>query len=173
MIPKNCCKFSNKTNMTKAYLLLGSNMGDREKYLFSAQNLIASIASIDKISSIYQTQSWGYKDNDYLNQVLEISTECLSTELLDRVLEFEKMLGRQRNSIGYSARTIDIDILFFGNQIISTDKLLLPHPRLHLRKFVLIPMMDVNKNFVHPVFNKTIEQLYNECEDSSIVEFFK
>jgi len=159
--------------MTKAYLLLGSNIDDREYYLNQAQKLIETIAIISQKSKIYQTQSWGYKDNDYLNQVLEISTNCLSTELLDRVLEFEKLLGRQRNSLGYSARTIDIDILFYGNQIISTEKLLLPHPRLHLRKFVLIPMMDINKNFVHPIFNKTIEQLYNECEDSSIVEFFK
>lgn len=159
--------------MTKAYLLLGSNIEDREYYLIQAQKLIATIATICQKSSIYQTQSWGYNDNDYLNQVLEISTNCLSTELLDRVLEFEKTLGRTRNSIGYSARTIDIDILFFGNEIINLDKLVVPHPRLHLRKFVLIPMMDVNKNFVHPIFNKTIEQLLNECEDSSIVEFFK
>jgi deoxyguanosine kinase len=109
-----------------------------------------------------------------LNQCIKVKTDLKATELIDVLLLIEKELGRERtiNQI-YEPRTIDIDILFYNNDIINESKLLVPHPRLHLRKFVLIPLEEIASNYLHPLLNKTIFNLLSECEDTSDVKLFK
>lgn len=162
--------------MNVAYLCLGGNIGDREKALSLALLKInETVGNITAQSNIYETEAWGVENQQaYLNQCIEINTNYKSLELIDILLAIEKELGRERGiSETYLPRTIDIDILFYNQEIIEQSKLLVPHPRLHLRKFVLIPLQEIASNYLHPVLNKTIFNLLSECEDTSDVKLYK
>ncbi|HVW96973.1 MAG TPA: 2-amino-4-hydroxy-6-hydroxymethyldihydropteridine diphosphokinase [Mucilaginibacter sp.] len=152
--------------MKKVFLLLGSNMGDRQQYLQSAVNLINSrIAPVCLLSSVYETQSWGKTDEpDYLNQVLSLETQMAAGDLLLEVLNIERDLGRIREE-KWGSRTIDIDILFYGEEIIRETGLIIPHPELHRRRFTLEPLAEIAGDFVHPILNKTILSIKNELKD--------
>jgi 2-amino-4-hydroxy-6-hydroxymethyldihydropteridine diphosphokinase len=160
---------SDKTGMEICYLLLGSNAGDRLKYLRKAAEAIELIAGqVVQRSSIYETDAWGFVDNTaFLNQVIVVNTSLRADELMKKMLLAETELGRERarSGEGYSARTIDIDLLFYGNHIINEPGLVVPHPRLHLRRFTLIPMAEIAPGFVHPVFNMSIARLESSCTD--------
>lgn len=162
--------------MNVTYLCLGGNIGDREKALNHAiQKISEQVGDIVAKSTIYETEAWGVESQQaYLNQCIKVKTDLKATELIDVLLLIEKELGRERtiNHI-YEPRTIDIDILFYNNDIIDESKLLVPHPRLHLRKFVLIPLEEIASNYLHPLLNKTIFSLLSECEDPSDVKLFK
>lgn len=162
--------------MNVTYLCLGGNIGDREKALNHAiQKISEQVGVIVAKSTIYETEAWGVESQQaYLNQCIKVKTDLKATELIDVLLLIEKELGRERtiNHI-YEPRTIDIDILFYNNDIINESKLLVPHPRLHLRKFVLIPLEEIASNYLHPLLNKTIFNLLSECEDISDVKLFK
>ena len=162
--------------MNVTYLCLGGNIGDREKALNHAiQKISEQVGDIVAKSTIYETEAWGIESQQaYLNQCIKVKTDLKATELIDVLLDIEKELGRERtiNRI-YEPRTIDIDILFYNNDIINESKLLVPHPRLHLRKFVLIPLEEIASNYLHPLLNKTIFNLLSECEDPSDVKLFK
>jgi 2-amino-4-hydroxy-6-hydroxymethyldihydropteridine diphosphokinase len=162
--------------MNVTYLCLGGNIGDREKALSHAiQKISEQVGDIQAKSTIYETEAWGVENQQaYLNQCIKVKTDLKATELIDVLLLIEKELGRERtiNQI-YEPRTIDIDILFYNNDIINESKLLVPHPRLHLRKFVLIPLEEIASNYLHPLLNKTIFNLLSECEDTSDVKLFK
>lgn len=162
--------------MNVTYLCLGGNIGDREKALNHAiQKISEQVGDIVDKSTIYETEAWGVENQQaYLNQCIKVKTDLKATELIDVLLDIEKELGRERtiNHI-YEPRTIDIDILFYNNDIINESKLLVPHPRLHLRKFVLIPLEEIASNYLHPLLNKTIFNLLSECEDTSDVKLFK
>ena len=153
--------------MAKVFLSLGSNIKPRKEYLQKAINLIGEkIGDIKKQSSVYQTKSWGYDDEDYLNLVLEIETKFSPEKLLSETQKIEKLIGRNsktkinsKNIAEYSARKIDIDILFYDNLILETPNLQIPHKLLHKRDFVLIPILEIAPNFVHPVFQKNIAEL--------------
>ena len=111
--------------------------------------------------------------NAYLNQCVSINTHLSAFELIDFLLNLEKKLGRERTLINeYSPRTIDIDILLFNHEIINQSHLTIPHPRLHLRNFVLIPLKEIAPNYMHPVLNKTILNLYHSCPDNCQVKIF-
>lgn len=143
--------------MNKSYLGLGTNMGDRMNYLAQACELINNHENICivKKSKIYETKAWGYTDQaDFLNLCLEIDTDLDEYELLSVCQEVEQKLNRKR-IIRWGPRTIDVDILFFNDKISNDEKLLLPHPRIQDRAFVLIPLMELNSKLL--INNKTID----------------
>jgi 2-amino-4-hydroxy-6-hydroxymethyldihydropteridine diphosphokinase len=152
--------------MKQAFLLLGTNLGDRNKSLLSAMQYIAGDEiEVEQTSSIYETAAWGKTDQqNFLNQVIEISTNLSSTALLEKILAIEKQIGRIRKEM-WGERIIDIDILYYANEVIKSQRLVIPHPYLHERRFTLEPLHEIAPNFVHPVFNKTTSSLLNECKD--------
>ncbi len=162
--------------MNAVYLCLGGNMGDRKA------NMGLAIAKINEFagkviltSSVYETEPWGVADQQaYLNCCIVIETELSAGHLIILLLNIEKQLGRTRDLWQtYEPRTIDIDILFFNNDVITEEHLMVPHPRLHLRRFVLIPLNEIASNYLHPVLNKTIFKLLEECKDTSSVKLYK
>ncbi len=161
--------------MARAFLITGSNQGDRLVMLERALMAIhEEIGSITDQSSIYETAPWGFDHpTKFLNQVLEIETVLEVNNLLDRLLELEKKLGRTRVERRYAARCIDIDILFYDDIIINTKTLIVPHPRLAERRFVLVPLCEMVPSFRHPVLNVTLEELLKQCKDSSEVRIFR
>jgi len=141
-------------------------MGDRETNLDRARNLIGEeCGELKKISSIYETAAWGKVDQPmFLNQSLEINTPLKPMTLLQQILEIEKQLGRTRHE-KYGPRIIDIDILFYNDEIYNDSLLKVPHPALQYRRFALMPMNEIAPNFFHPVLKKTIAKLLEECPD--------
>ena len=163
--------------MNTAYLLLGSNLQDREKMIQQAIVAISGrIGPVTRSSSIYQSEPWGFEaENSFLNQVILIETVLSPEELLDEILGIEKELGRERILLkqdGYESRLIDIDILFYNNEIIRGDRLNIPHPHISQRMFTLIPLCELNGGFIHPLLNKSMEVLKSECTDQNYVVIF-
>ena len=159
--------------MNQVYLQLGSNLGDREIFLQTARDLISKeLGLIEKSSKIYESTPWGVDDQDcFLNQVLLLSTSIEPHELLKLILVIEKKIGRIR--IGrWGERVIDIDILFYNDDIIETIDLCIPHKYLSKRRFVLMPLCEIAENLNHPKHNKTILELFNECIDDEKVEIY-
>jgi deoxyguanosine kinase len=161
--------------MNEAFLCLGGNLGNRIEILNKAIDLISKdCGRIVKISGIYETEAWGSDSKKkFLNIAVRIKTKNTAPQLLKKLLAIEKKLGRKRTEVKNSDRLIDIDILFFNSGIIKTKVMEIPHPRLHLRKFVLKPLMDIDKDMIHPVLNKSIKQLYKNCTDGLKVEAYK
>jgi 2-amino-4-hydroxy-6-hydroxymethyldihydropteridine diphosphokinase len=127
--------------------------------------LTKKVGKITQISSLYQTAAWGpIPQNDFINQVIEVETKLSAPELMDILLEIELQQGRVRQE-RWGPRTLDLDIIFFGEQLISTENLEIPHPRMEDRKFVLIPMVEINPNLIHPISRKSIRQILLECKD--------
>ena len=153
------------------YILTGSNSGNREEYLSQACDKLNSITGGIVFSShIYESEPWGFdSQNAFLNQVLLINTVLQPEELMDFILDTEASAGRIRTSDGYADRSLDIDILFFGNRIIQSHRLIIPHPRLHLRRFTLAPLCEIAPYVIHPVLGKTITELYERCDDQSVI----
>ena len=152
--------------MNKAYLSLGSNEGNRMLWLEKAMDLIAAhCGTILKRSSVYETAAWGITTQpDFLNMVIYIETNKNPTELLDEILRTETTLGRHR-TVKWGPRIIDIDILFFNNEVIELPNLIIPHPFLHERRFTLAPLAEIAPDYVHPKLHKTITELLAECPD--------
>jgi 2-amino-4-hydroxy-6-hydroxymethyldihydropteridine diphosphokinase len=150
----------------KIHLLTGGNVGDRFGKLLEANRLIhENIGPVLKTSSLYETEAWGKVEQaPYLNQALEVSTLLSPAEVLSGIFKIEKTLGRLRRN-KWEARPIDIDILFFEDEIVDTADLKIPHPLLHRRNFALIPMLEIAALKVHPLFQKNIEELYLESPD--------
>jgi 2-amino-4-hydroxy-6-hydroxymethyldihydropteridine diphosphokinase len=153
--------------MQSVFLLLGSNLGDRKAFLEKAiQRIQASVSPVLRKSSVYETQSWGNTDApDYLNQVILLATDLSATGLLQKILQIEKDMGRRREE-KWGSRTIDIDILFYGDQLINGPDLQVPHPELHKRKFTLEPLAELAPYFVHPGLKKNILTLKAELFDN-------
>lgn len=159
--------------MKTAVILLGGNTGNVPlTFRTCIQDFEDEGYLIFDISSIYQSSAWGYEsENLYYNQLIVLHTNNNAQELLADSLAIENKLGRIRtSSTDYSDRPIDIDIMFYESDVVSEVDLIIPHPRLHLRKFCLVPLMEIMPNFVHPGFNKTIAQLMEECADKSTVQ---
>lgn len=153
------------------YLLLGTNMGDKKANLLRAKKLITErIGQVQRSSSIYQTQAWGdTEQEDFYNQALEVRTYNSPEKTMYLILEIEKEMGRVRTNNQYEARIIDIDILFFGHKVIKTKDLIIPHPKFHERNFAMLPMMDINGDYIHPIFQVAIDELYFDSKDESEV----
>ncbi len=152
--------------MNKAYLLIGGNMGNRTGFLQAARVAIGEQCGwLAGVSSLYQTAAWGLKEQaPFLNQAIDLQTALTPTELLQQILAIETELGRQREQT-YGPRTIDIDILLFGSQVVRQPNLVIPHPRLQHRRFALTPLAELAPGLVHPVLQKTIAQLLLDCAD--------
>ena len=152
---------------TDTTLLLGGNIGDTAGLLAEARGLIeARIGRIARQSALYGSEAWGFEaGQDFINQAIVASTPLPPHEVLRHALQIEAELGRTRNGRGYSDRTMDIDIIFYGDRVIDEPQLVVPHPRLHLRNFVLVPLCEIMPDFAHPVLGKTISQLLDECPD--------
>ena len=155
------------TKPTKAYLLLGSNLGDRAALLHEARTRLGIAAGeIMAASSIYETAAWGREDQPaYLNQALAVHTRLRPEALLAACLAVEQQAGRQRLE-RWGSRTLDVDILFFGEEVIATPDLVVPHPRLSERRFVLAPLAEIAGTLVHPQLGETIDTLLARCPDT-------
>jgi 2-amino-4-hydroxy-6-hydroxymethyldihydropteridine diphosphokinase len=153
--------------MNKIYLLLGSNLGNSKKQLAIAQKSISKkIGPIIRQSKFYQTAAWGNTHQpDFLNQVIVVSSKLNATECIETIFMIEHEMGRIRTKKN-APRLIDIDILFFNKDIIQTTQLVVPHPALQERRFVLIPLNELSPLFVHPVLGKTIHELLLKCRDT-------
>ncbi|MFH1541059.1 MAG: 2-amino-4-hydroxy-6-hydroxymethyldihydropteridine diphosphokinase [Elusimicrobiota bacterium] len=146
--------------MTTIFLGLGSNKGNRKKNILNSIKLLEeSGQKILQLSSLRETKPYGYKkQNSFLNAVVKLKTKLLPSELLKCCKKIEKKIGRTKN-FKWGPREIDIDILFFGKKIIKNKKFTIPHSDLHNRDFVLIPLAEIDKNFVHPVLKKRISEI--------------
>jgi 2-amino-4-hydroxy-6-hydroxymethyldihydropteridine diphosphokinase len=182
--------------MKEVYILLGSNRGDRQGFISRAIDMIdLQAGSVCRKSALYETGPWGFEDpTPFLNQVVEIDTTLRPEDLLEQLLTIETKLGRIRPFDGcgcgiplsiapggghenaeppaYAGRTIDLDILFYGQQLVFTDLLMIPHPRLHERRFTLVPMNELSTEFIHPLLKKSMAALLRDCTDSSKVSIF-
>lgn len=149
--------------MTRCYILFGSNMGDKKALLEQACTLVNNrCGMLVERSSAYVTEPWGFEAEEwFLNELLVVETELEPDDLMDALMEIEAELGRVRHPDpkGYCSRTVDLDILYYGDRIIHTAKVTAPHPLLHLRKFALEPLCEVIPDFLHPVFNLSQTQL--------------
>ena len=155
-------------NTDPIYLGLGSNIGDRKHHITSALTLLSYQVSICGISSIYETEPWGNKEQPmFLNCVCGVRSRLGPSKLLEIILQTESNIGRTR-SYKNAPRIIDIDILFYGDRIISEPELNIPHPSLHERAFVLIPLVEIAKDLVHPIIGKTSKQLLSELSPMEI-----
>lgn len=159
--------------MAIAYLSLGSNQGDRIGYVQQAAGLIGAEEkiSIVRTSAFYETEPWDMNtQNWFVNAVIEIKTQYSPKELLEACQRIEKKLGREpKETKNYEDRTIDIDILFYNKDIINEENLTIPHKYVHLRAFTLVPMLELNSEFVHPVLHKSIVEMHNDLENPEMV----
>ncbi len=161
--------------MARSILLLGSNLGDREEILEKVKKEILSKAGqIVKSSSVYETEPWGFvAESRFLNQVIIIDTKLKPGQLLTVILEIEEGFGRRRDNEKFESRILDIDILFYDDRIINEKDLIIPHPRIQERMFVLKPLVEISEDLIHPVLKKSIKCLFDNCIDKLKVEVFK
>ena len=159
--------------MERCYILFGSNMGDKDALFAQACLLINNrCGRVVQVSAAYESEPWGFEAEEwFLNRVIVVETEKDPEEMLQLLLDIERELGRIRHPEiqGYTSRTVDLDILYFGQRVINTDMLTVPHPRLHLRRFALVPMCEVAPERVHPVFGLTQQELLQQCPDECVV----
>ena len=153
--------------MNTAYLLIGGNLGNRKENFLKAISFInEECGTLTRSSSIYETDAWGNTDQpSFLNQVLSIETPLNAKQLMRKILKIEKIMGRVRKE-KMGPRVIDIDILFFENEIHDLRFLKIPHPEIQNRRFVLVPLGEIDPGLQHPVLKKSIAQLLEECPDN-------
>lgn len=160
--------------MAKAILLLGTNLGDKKGILIAAiDSLNLMVGEVSKQSNIYKTPAWGFESgNDFYNQVVIVHTQLSPENLLQQLKKLELELGRdplkQSKKGVYQDRLIDIDILFYDDLIYHSEQLTVPHPRMHLRSFTLIPLNEFCSDYIHPALKKSIQTLVNECADEVV-----
>jgi 2-amino-4-hydroxy-6-hydroxymethyldihydropteridine diphosphokinase len=156
--------------MNNAYLLIGGNLGDRLANLNNAiQKIELHCGKIISSSAIYETAAWGFTEQPpFFNQALQVETPLSATELMQQLLIIELSLGRER-LLPLGPRTIDLDIIYFNNEIIQNDIVSIPHPRMEQRNFVLIPLNEIAPTYLHPVLNIPTSTLLKQCKDESHV----
>lgn len=155
------------------FLLLGANLGDRVQTLAQAQTrLVQAVGPLVGASGLYETAPWGVTDQPaYLNQVLELDTQLPPPDVLVQTQAIEQALGRVRLH-RWGARVIDIDLLYYADTVLRTDRLTLPHPLLHERRFTLVPLCELAPYFIHPVLHQTNAELLQQCPDTGEVSRF-
>jgi 2-amino-4-hydroxy-6-hydroxymethyldihydropteridine diphosphokinase len=152
--------------MNQVYLLIGGNEGNPSNNLrLAIENINADCGHIERVSWVYQTAAWGKTDQpDFLNQAVLLSTSLSPADLMAAILAIEEKMGRKRTQ-KYAPRIIDIDILFYNEQIINQKDLKIPHPEIQNRRFVLEPMNEIAPDWMHPVLHQTIHELWLACQD--------
>jgi 2-amino-4-hydroxy-6-hydroxymethyldihydropteridine diphosphokinase len=156
--------------MSLVYLILGGNRGNTEEIFSQVIDLVTSnIGPITVRSSIFKSESWGFDSDVFMNQVITVRTDLSPFDVLYHIQHIENQLGRVRISKNYEARTIDIDILYFDNLVISSSDLIIPHPRIADRKFVLIPLDEVAPDLTDPSTGMTVREMLIKCKDPSEV----
>lgn len=160
------------TPTKSVYIALGSNKGNKLQYLQAAVDAIfEKVGVVHKISKVYKTPALGFEGDDFFNACIKVETELKPKKLLKILKQIEKALGRStKQTDKYESREIDLDILFYGDEAVEEKSLVIPHPELHKRKFVLQPLQDIAKDVEHYVLNKTISELLEDCEDNSEIE---
>ena len=154
----------------KALILLGSNQSNPVQQLKNAVAHIADIAIVTKASSLYRTAAWGKTDqDDFYNQAILVESELKADELMQKLLEIERMMGRERIE-KWAARIIDIDIVLIDELIHQSEVLTVPHPHMQSRMFVLVPSAEIAEEMLHPIFKKNVKSLLAECDDDLEVE---
>lgn len=159
--------------MNTLYLQLGSNLGEREQFIDNAvQQISQLIGKVNIRSQIYESTPWRVDGQaNYLNQIIQVKTMLLSEEVMAAILKIENELGRVRFE-KWGERLIDIDIIFFNNEIIETSDLCIPHKHMHERNFVLVPLEEIAPSLIHPKYNKTVSELLHESKDmEKVVEY--
>ena len=155
--------------MSKIYLSIGSNKGNRYSQIKEALKLIREdLGEIISISKIYETKSWGFESENFLNLCIAIKSELSPDKLLFSINSIEEKIGRKRDLKKVNAREIDIDIIFYSNKIVNQEELIIPHPRLELRNFVLVPLSEIGSDFVHPILLKSVKELLECSNDDDI-----
>jgi 2-amino-4-hydroxy-6-hydroxymethyldihydropteridine diphosphokinase len=159
--------------MTEVYLLLGTNMGERIANIVKAVTAIGSkVGKVSIISAIYETAAWGKTDQDsFLNLAILVSTFLAPIDLLHELKTIEKEVGRT-DTEKWGPRVIDIDIIFYGSELIQQPELQIPHPYLPVRRFALLPLSDIAIDFIHPLLKKSVKELLAECPDQSEVRVY-
>ena len=159
--------------MENSYILFGSNLGDKNGIFNQACLYINNrCGQVVKVSAAYESEPWGFEAKEwFLNCVIVIETAMAPEDLMQQLLEIERELGRERHPEveGYTSRIADLDILYYGDRIILTDTLTVPHPRLHRRRFALLPMCEVAPDLVHPALGLTQTELLARCPDTLMV----
>lgn len=161
-------------SMNNVFLQTGGNLGNRFQNLQTAVKLIEKeIGKILLQSSVYETEAWGFTDQPaFLNQVLQVQTTLSPADVMSKIHFIENEMGRVRvQKMG--PRTIDIDILLFNQEVNNTTSLIIPHPFIEKRRFVLVPLSEISPEYFHPVLKKSVLQLLKECEDESVVSLFR
>lgn len=159
--------------MKRLVLLLGGNMGDRELLLQQAEDYLEKNFNLIQKSKVYESTAWGdNSEGDYLNRAIVIETDMEPEEVLKHTQEIENLLERKRIR-KWGNRTMDIDILYVGDQILDTPTLTVPHPLIQDRRFVLMPLTELMPDFSHPVLKKTNAQLLEDCRDEGKVRVFE
>ncbi len=159
--------------MALVYLGLGTNIGNKRKNMVTAAALLAERAGdVLSLSSFYETEPWGFaSENTFLNAALELETDCSPMELLRLTQQIEREMGRTQKSDGsYHDRIIDIDILLYGNEVVHHEDLVVPHPLMQQRLFVMQPLAEIAPSLVHPVLQKSMYDLYMDLLDSEDLE---
>jgi len=156
--------------MNNTILSIGGNLGNRLENIYQAIGYIEErIGNITQRSSIYESEPWGFEaEHRFLNVVVAVETSLSPESLLEKIHEIEQLMGRTRFGNGYASRTMDIDILFFNEDVINTPTLTVPHPLLHERRFVLFPLTEIMPNKVHPILRKSAVELLEECRDEGL-----
>jgi len=155
------------------FILLGGNIEPRLKFMAEARlEVEQNVGKLLASSAIYESESWGFNsDANFINQVLKVRTVMKVNDILQTAMEIENKLGRVRNDNGkYASRTMDVDILYFNSEIIDEENLTVPHPRLHLRRFTLLPLVEIAPDFIHPLLKKSNEELLQLCGDKGNVQ---
>lgn len=155
--------------MTTAVLGLGGNLGRRDLFLKACiREVSAHIGAVCAMSNIYETAPWGMQGNSFLNMAITVETHLSLEGLMREIKRIEHLLGRKRTGNGYASRTIDIDVLFYGHEVVEGE-FFVPHPAISSRRFVLMPLVDLDPSYIHPLKQKSVAELLAECTDNGDV----
>jgi 2-amino-4-hydroxy-6-hydroxymethyldihydropteridine diphosphokinase len=158
--------------MHKVFLGIGGNLGNKSENFRKAFSMVGeNLGKIAEFSSVYESPPWGFHaENNFWNQVLIIETECTPQELLNKIHTIEKAFGRVREKKEYDSREMDIDILYYDELLMDTGTLVIPHPHIQKRLFVLIPLAEIAAGFKHPLLRLTSKQMLENCRDRSVIK---